>query len=182
MPSSSATPRRLWARGSRASSGPRREVPSRAAATTEGEDHPMSKPAILKSALRTTYALSLAALPHRTELPYLLNRRGLLGAAVEVGVKAGEFSEWILERWHGRLLISVDPWGEYSTGTQSIEQSEQERLFRQTKQRLARFGGRSDVWRVTSLEAATRLQPASLDFIYIDARHEYNHVRDDIEA
>jgi len=142
----------------------------------------MSKPAILKSALRTTYALSLAALPHRTELPYLLNRRGLLGAAVEVGVKAGEFSEWILERWHGRLLISVDPWGEYSTGTQSIEQSEQERLFRQTKQRLARFGGRSDVWRVTSLEAATRLQPASLDFIYIDARHEYNHVRDDIEA
>ena len=142
----------------------------------------MSKPAILKAATRTTYGLSLAALPHRTELPYLLNRRGLLGDAVEIGVKAGEFSEWILDHWHGRRLVCVDPWGAYSTGTQTVEQSEQERLYRQTRERLARFSDRSDVWRMTSLDAARRLEPASLDFVYLDARHEYEHVREDVEA
>lgn len=46
----------------------------------------------------------------RTELGYYLNAHGLVGKGVEVGVKAGEFSEVILERWKGEVLYLVDPW------------------------------------------------------------------------
>src|SRR5205085_10131872 len=41
--------------------------------------------------LRPTYRSRRPLLANRHELPVLLNRRGLLGSAVEIGVRAGEF-------------------------------------------------------------------------------------------
>ena len=49
-------------------------------------------------------------LPLRSEIPFLLNRRRLLGCGAEIGVQRGEFSEIVLEHWRGAHLISVDPW------------------------------------------------------------------------
>src|SRR5207253_3970103 len=39
---------------------------------------------------RSTYAGDLSRVPSRDEIPELLNRRGLLGIAAEVGVKNGK--------------------------------------------------------------------------------------------
>ena len=36
--------------------------------------------------------------------------------------------------------------------------------------------------RMTSLEAATKFEDESLDFVFIDAAHEYEHVKDDLTA
>ncbi len=123
-------------------------------------------------------------LPVRNEFPHLLNQRGLLGCGVEVGVKRGEFSEQLLDLWRGRHLISVDPWcagGEDYLDEANVTQSEHDNFHRETLGRLARFGQRSSVWRATSDAAANRLPHHCLDFVYLDARHDYESVRSDLE-
>ena len=136
--------------------------------------------------LRPSYAHTLARVPSRDELPIVLNQRGLLGTGVEIGVKKGGYSEVLLARWGGRRLISVDPWleagSEEYVDRANVPQDEHERFYRRAVGRLARFGERSQIWRLTSLEAAERIPDASLDFAYIDARHDYDSVLEDLEA
>jgi hypothetical protein len=68
---------------------------------------------------RPTYRRTLALVIDRDELPEVLNRRGLLGTGVEVGVRKGEFSERILSSWSGERLISVDAWSTRSDPDES---------------------------------------------------------------
>jgi hypothetical protein len=133
---------------------------------------------------RLTYRSRHAVLPLRTELPFLLNRQGLTGCGVEVGVKRGEFSELLLDGWRGAHLVSVDPWraapgGDYED-VANVEQEEHDRFHAETVARLARFGPRSSIWRETGEAAAARIPHHSLDFVYLDARHDYESVLSDL--
>ena len=135
---------------------------------------------------RHTYAKTIHKVPARDELPALLNARGLLGKGVEIGVKTGRYSDELLRHWHGNQLISVDPWlsadpDEYIDRS-NVSQDEFERYYRITRERLADHGERSDIWRMTSVEAAEKVEPQSLDFAYIDARHDYDSVKEDLAA
>jgi hypothetical protein len=135
---------------------------------------------------RSTYAGDLSRVPSRDEIPELLNRRGLLGIAAEVGVKSGKYSDLLLTDWRGRQLISIDPWleddpGEYLDRA-NVRQERHERFYAETRNRLLRHGLRSDIWRLTSLEAAKRVEDGTLDFVYIDARHDYASVLEDLQA
>lgn len=133
-----------------------------------------------------SFARSLELVRTRDQIPELLNRRGLIGVGVEIGVKRGRYSEFLLHRWRGRRLISVDPWLEAPSDEYvdraNVPQERQERYFRETTERLARFGERSEIWRTTSAEAAARVEDSSLDFVYVDARHDRESVLEDLEA
>ena len=59
---------------------------------------------------RLTYFFKVFYVRTRTELPIILNRKGLTGEGVEVGVWSAEFSDYILSNWKGKKLYSVDPW------------------------------------------------------------------------
>jgi Methyltransferase domain len=121
-------------------------------------------------------------IPVRNQLADLLNRRGLCGTGVEVGVRIGIFSETILQRWRGRTLISVDPWLEAEPDeVQDRTQAEHEQFYEETVARLGKYGERSVIWRATSTEAAARVEAGSLDFVYLDARHDYESVKEDLE-
>lgn len=137
-------------------------------------------------AIARSYRGRRVILPVRTELPVLLNERGLTGRGAEIGVARGEFSEHILDRWQGRELISIDPWREFApevyADVTNVRQSAQDKSYEEASARLARFGDRSTIWRLTSLEAAERIDDGSLDFVYIDARHDYASVLEDIGA
>jgi FkbM family methyltransferase len=134
--------------------------------------------------VRETYGSTLAFVPERAELPFVLNRRGLLGCGVEVGVKQGEFSEHILRRWQGRHLISVDPWrtfpAESYVDIANVPQEVHDGFLKETTDRLAQFGDRSTIWRATSREASEVIPRHSLDFVYLDGRHDYASVLEDI--
>lgn len=135
---------------------------------------------------RATYAHTLEEVSTRDEIPELLNRRRLIGSAVEIGVKRGRYSEQLLERWRGQRLISVDPWRaadpvEY-VDRANVPQEEHDRFYEEAVARLARFGARSEIWRMASLEAALLVGDASIDFVYIDARHDYSSAAADLAA
>jgi hypothetical protein len=129
-------------------------------------------------------AADLAAVRTRDQIPDTLNRRGLVGDGVEIGVKRGRYSEFLLRHWRGRRLISVDPWREAPAGEYvdraNVAQDEQERYLAETRRRLARFGDRSEIWRLTSVEAAERVADGTLDFVYVDARHDTDSVLEDL--
>jgi len=143
-------------------------------------------PSALGRLVRPSYRFTTALVPARVELPLLLNQRGLTGRAAEIGVRLGSFSEHLLDQWNGRELISIDPWTsdapEQYVDTANVAQDEQDANHRTTLERLARFGDRSSVWRATSVDGARRVPDASLDFVYIDARHDYRSVLEDLEA
>jgi len=120
----------------------------------------------------------------REELPRLLNRLGLLGTGVEIGVRNGAFSAWLLHRWQGFRLVSVDPWqtsrdDEY-VDIANVSQSRHDDLLVQTRHRLSPFGPRNEIWRVSSAVAAEEIASATLDFVYLDARHDEASVEEDL--
>src|SRR4051794_5373755 len=121
-------------------------------------------------AARATYRTPVPLLAGRWELPRLLNRRRLTGLAFEIGVRDGGFSEWLLRTWRGRLLVSVDPWGEPG----------EDALYDGTRRRPAPFRARSLLWRTTSVAAGARVLPASADFVYIDALHDHDSALEDV--
>jgi hypothetical protein len=118
-------------------------------------------------------------------LPLLLNALGLTGVGAEIGVRKGDFSEHLLKWWQGERLISVDPWlaaplGDYDDES-NVSQDEHDCNRAETTRRLARFGPRSDIWRRDSEGARALLLPNSLDFVYLDARHDEPSVRADLD-
>jgi hypothetical protein len=135
--------------------------------------------------LRPTYRRSLGYVTGRDELPRVLNSRGLLGHGVEIGVNDGWFSEWILRGWRGEKLYSVDPWRAEIDLNGDYENWSQERIdavYEAVVRRLAPYGARSEILRETSVEAAGRFPDRTLDFVYIDAAHDVDSVREDIAA
>ncbi|MBT3267773.1 class I SAM-dependent methyltransferase [Candidatus Poribacteria bacterium] len=125
------------------------------------------------------------ALATRDDLPALLNSLGLRGRAVEVGVQEGRYSAHILEHWEGTHLTSVDPWmadaADAYRDVANVGQAEHDLYHRRTVARLARYRERSAIWRMTGEDAAGRIAHASLDFVYLDARHDYVSVLQDLE-
>src|ERR1700748_2948243 len=107
-------------------------------------------------AARATYATPVPLLAGRWELPRLLNRRRLTGLAFEIGVRDGGFSELLLRTWRGRLLVSVDPWGEPG----------EDELYEGTRRRLAPFGARSEGWRDTSGEGRAPPVPGRAGVVF----------------
>lgn len=138
------------------------------------------------AAARRTYGFTAAAVPLRTDLPRLLNARRLTAVGAEVGVFLGGFTEQILEGWEGRRLIAIDPWSTFGDeeyrDVLNDEQVEQDRRYDDTIERLRRFGGRADIWRMTGDEAAARVDDSSLDWVYLDARHDRDSVAHDLRA
>lgn len=128
----------------------------------------------------------VAFLAHRADLPTVLAARGYTGSGVEVGVQRGRYSATILGRSRLSTLILVDPWREDDRAgyrdVANVAQAEQEAALVEARHTLAPFGERAAFWRMSSVEAAARVPDASLDFVYLDARHDYDSVIEDLGA
>lgn len=121
----------------------------------------------------------------RDEFPLLLDYLGLTGIGVEIGVEKGEFSNIILENSHLSILYSIDSWIELSKedyqDINNLTNDEHLKNKRLTEQLLKHHDKRSQILQCFSKDAVKRFKDNELDFVYLDANHRYEHVKEDIE-
>lgn len=111
----------------------------------------------------------------------LNNIIGKNGCGVEIGVFKGELSNYILNKWDG-VLYMVDVWRElgeeYSDSSNIKFHSD---AYAETMNNIKGFENRAIMIRSTSKDAIKLFQDQSLDFVYIDANHAYDFVKEDLE-
>ena len=98
----------------------------------------------------------------------------------EIGVETGIFSEQLCRRNLGVSLMCVDAWRAYAGYREHVSQEKLDGFYTTAGARLAPFG--CELVRRFSVEAARDVPNESLDFVYIDANHEFSHVVADLTA
>lgn len=88
---------------------------------------------------------------------------------IEIGVRDGLYSKWLLEKTNLEKLYSVDLF----PGLDIMENA---------RNKLRAFGDRSVLIRDSSVDFAKKCDDKFFDFIYIDAGHSYSDVMSDIVA
>ena len=118
----------------------------------------------------------------RQGLAHILRTQGAR-TGVEVGVKDAFFSDILLGRTGANFtLFMVDPWMSQKNYADLVETAfgTGDETYRKAKARVAEYGPRAVVVRQTSADAAPRFANHSLDFVYLDARHDYAAVLEDL--
>jgi len=110
------------------------------------------------------------------QLPYLLDEMGCK-VGVEVGTEQGKFADTLLRKIPGLELTVVDCWEAYPEYREKMQPKidEYERIARE------RLGDRCKIIKAYSLDAVKEFEDESLDFVFIDANHEFRQVIDDID-
>jgi len=130
-------------------------------------------------------------------MPMLMNL-GYSGQSAEVGVWHGRMSMTIMKKLHGwgRHYV-VDPYRHFDAAcdlsqTKARLKGDKQCRFSQRKfdlvfnmtssALLSKFPTRAVIMRNFSVEAANALPNESLSFVYVDARHDYDGVLEDLRA
>lgn len=112
-------------------------------------------------------------------LPVIFRRRGFrLG--VEVGVERGRYSKVLCIRHPKMKLYGVDAWETYLGYRDHVTQDRLDNFYLETKARMKPYN--FEAIRDFSVKAARRFEDGSLDFVFIDAAHDYRSVKEDIAA
>jgi hypothetical protein len=129
--------------------------------------------------------LPLPVLRTRDEMLTAICEREPLRSAAEIGVQRAFFAFELLTRCPGiTSYLGVDLWAtqaSYDDGA-NVNNLTQGRIYDEARERLKPFGDRWRLWRQDSVSAAAQVPDGSLDFVYLDARHDYRSVQDDIRA
>jgi hypothetical protein len=110
----------------------------------------------------------------RYTLVELLAEQGF-NVGAEVGVRRGKFSESLCQANPRLHLWCIDPWGPYSA---KYTQARQDRICAEAMARVAPYN--ITVLRKSSMDALADIADCSLDFVFIDGDHSFDHAVVDI--
>lgn len=116
---------------------------------------------------------------NRVTLAQMFRERGYK-IGVEVGTEQGKYAKVLCEENPGVKLYCVDPWLAYPGYREHVTQEKLDGFYQITKDLLAPYD--AELIRKTSTGAAKDFEDGSLDFVYIDANHEFIHVVEDLAA
>lgn len=92
----------------------------------------------------------------------------------EIGVRYGHYSQLLCAKNPDLELFCIDPWSPY----RKHSAESMEGIYQVAKAKLAQY--KTTIIRKTSMEAVKEIPDNSLDFVYIDAMHEFDPVMMDI--
>lgn len=110
----------------------------------------------------------------RKELAVMMGQLGFKEGA-EIGVWKGEFSEVLCQSMVGLHLFCVDPWTVVRVGGR---QRHADYRYAEAQQRLSPYN--ITFKRALSMDAVREIPDGSLDFVYIDAGHDFDNCMLDI--
>lgn len=123
----------------------------------------------------------LTKLRNRADLGTILNKRFLNGHAVELGVHRGYFSQAFLLQWNAPgFLYGIDSYeSDYDEGDPAAK-GDREDDYHEALKVCERFPERMEIRVTTGVEAANDFPDGSLDMVYVDAKHRYQDVLEDL--
>lgn len=110
-------------------------------------------------------------------LPELFSELGY-SVGAEIGVARGEYSERLCKRIPNLRLYCIDAWLHYKGYRDTVSQSRFDSMYAETIERMRPYG--ATIMRSFSTDAAQFFPDGSLDFVFIDAAHDFYHVTQDI--
>jgi len=100
---------------------------------------------------------------------------------VEVGVKEGENISYLLEHNPNLFMYAVDPWTKQPGETETYEEWNMDVVYRNYLKSVEPYKDRVETIREFSVEAASKFTQ-KVDFVFIDAQHNYKNCKADIDA
>jgi hypothetical protein len=113
------------------------------------------------------------------------NERPNLQVGLEVGVAGGMHIKSIMENTKIKKMFGVDPYSSESWDMFDFLDLQKEYggfdgLYKEVSQLLSSYGNRASLIRKTSKQASLDFENESLDFVFIDAAHDYKNCLNDI--
>lgn len=100
-------------------------------------------------------------------------------AGAEIGVERGYYSEILAGLNPDLHLFAIDGWEAYHGYRDHSTQATMDALFAEAQKRLSAYPN-VEIIKKFSMDALDDIEDESLDFVYIDANHEFQNVVNDI--
>jgi len=120
----------------------------------------------------------------RREFGIFLNHLNLLGTGAEIGIQRGHFARQVLDLWRGEILYLIDAWRQL-VGYQDVANVPNNEHVDNLLDAVARVRGhwqRVRIIQELSENAARMIPDGTLDWVYLDADHQYSAVIKDLTA
>jgi hypothetical protein len=119
---------------------------------------------------------------NREDLPEFLNKLNLNNKGVELGSFKGEFAKIITSNWSGKLYM-VDVWRPLSNEEYDDTSNHKNHIdeYSNAMSNIKGFEEKTFMLRMDGSEGSKLFSDESLDFVYIDANHTYESVKQDID-
>ena len=119
----------------------------------------------------------------RSDLINVFNNNIVNNLGIEVGTYAGDFAKEILNTYTGKLFL-VDTWRHHTDDSyiDIANKIDFKEIYTKCSDNIKGYEDRCFMLKIDSKNASNLFDDDSLDFVYIDANHKYEAVKEDISC